>query len=108
MLSEAVKTKNLKKIEDVPQKSLSKNKKSKSSSSQIQIIIYSILIFSIFSYLAYDIFFAKSNADKKAVIINSQLDSLEVNISRKLIDIDKASEVQQQQLEELKKIVKEN
>lgn len=108
MLNETVKVKNLKKADDIPKKTSSKSKKIKSSSSQIQIMIYSIIIVLIFSYLTYDIFFAKSNADKKAVIVNQKLDSLEINMSKKMIEVDKASEVQQKQLEKLKKIVKNN
>lgn len=108
MLVETVKVKDTKKVEHALKRSSSKNKKSRSSSSRAQIIIYSIVIILIFSYIAYDIFFAKSNADKKAVIVNEKLDSLEINMSKKFIDIDKASNVQQKQLEELKNIVKNN
>lgn len=108
MFVETVKVKDSKKIEDAPKKTSSKSKKNKSSSSRAQIIIYSIVIVLIFSYLTYDIFFAKNKSDKKAVIVNQKLDSLENNMSKKFIDIDKASEVQQKQLNELKKIVKEN
>jgi hypothetical protein len=104
MLTDIVKTKNSKKLEDLKSKKSSEIKKSKISSGITQTIIISSIIILLAAYIASDILFFKSASQTKAIIVNEKLDSLRINLNKELIKIDNASSVQQQQLKELQNI----
>lgn len=78
-------------------KAITNDKKTSKAST----LIVATLILFIFSYIAVDYFVVNRKIDNKIIIVNQKFDSLEVYLGAKLPQIDKALQIQEQQVKDL-------
>jgi len=69
--------------------------------SKISTIIISVLITFIIAYISVDYFVINKKLDNKVLVITQKFDSLKIHLDEKLPAIDKAIQIQQQQVKDL-------
>jgi len=89
---------------------ISKTQKTKKASttdktpSKASALIVATLILFIFSYIAVDYFVVNHKIDNKITIVNQKFDSLEVYLGTKLPQINRALQIQEQQVKDLQNL----